>query len=68
MTTRPIDGPQRPYAGLCAGCSNVRVMHAQTGSTFYRCALAATDPRYPKYPRMPVLACDGYLPRDVRRL
>jgi len=24
------------------------------------CELALVDPRFPKYPRLPVLACDGY--------
>jgi hypothetical protein len=26
------------------------------------CGLAAADPRYPKYPRLPVLRCEGYEP------
>jgi hypothetical protein len=25
--------------------------------------LSRTDPRFPKYPRLPVLACSGYEPR-----
>jgi len=24
------------------------------------CQLSLHDPRFPKYPRLPVLACDGY--------
>jgi len=24
------------------------------------CELSKTDPRFPKYPRLPVLACPGY--------
>jgi mannose-6-phosphate isomerase-like protein (cupin superfamily) len=27
---------------------------------FYLCALSAGDPRFPKYPRLPVLHCAGY--------
>ncbi|MDZ7360887.1 MAG: hypothetical protein ONB46_09205 [candidate division KSB1 bacterium] len=33
----------------------------ERGSTFYLCRLAEGDPRFPKYPRLPVLACEGYL-------
>jgi hypothetical protein len=32
------------------------------GSTFYLCKLALTDPRFSKYPTLPVLACEGYEP------
>jgi hypothetical protein len=32
------------------------------GSRFYMCLLSATDPRFPKYPRLPVLRCSGYQP------
>jgi hypothetical protein len=30
------------------------------GSSFVLCALAAEDPRFPKYPRLPVIRCAGY--------
>jgi hypothetical protein len=29
-------------------------------STFYLCQLSKTDPRFPKYPRLPVMECEGY--------
>jgi hypothetical protein len=32
------------------------------GSTFWLCELNATDPRFPKYPRLPVVACAGFTP------
>jgi hypothetical protein len=53
----------RPSAGLCATCRNARVIEAQTGSVFYRCRLAATDARFAKYPRIPVVRCEGYAAR-----
>jgi hypothetical protein len=28
-------------------------------STFYLCERSFTDPDYPKYPRLPVVACPG---------
>ena len=33
-------------------------------STFYLCERSLTDPRYSKYPPLPVLACPGYEPRE----
>jgi pyrimidine operon attenuation protein / uracil phosphoribosyltransferase len=35
-------------------------MESDRGSVFLLCALSGTDPRFRKYPRLPVLACDGY--------
>ena len=47
--------------GLCATCVHLRVL-ASPRSVFVRCGLAASDPRFPKYPPLPVLACAGYRP------
>jgi hypothetical protein len=33
-------------------------------SVFVRCGLADTDPRFPRYPRLPVESCAGYLPGE----
>jgi hypothetical protein len=33
-------------------------------SVFLLCELAAGDPRFERYPRLPLLACPGYAPRD----
>jgi hypothetical protein len=46
--------------GLCASCRHVRRVETERGSVFYRCAKAATDPRFRKYPPLPVLRCEGY--------
>ena len=43
----------------------MRRVESDRGSVFYRCALAEIDPRFPKYPRLPVIICDGYAPREV---
>ena len=48
--------------GLCSRCLLMREIHSDRGSTFYMCQLSATDPRFPKYPRLPVLQCLGYQP------
>jgi hypothetical protein len=36
------------------------------GSNFWLCARSADDPRFPKYPRLPVLQCPGYEPTGAR--
>jgi hypothetical protein len=46
--------------GLCATCRHVRRVETERGSVFYRCARAATDPRFRKYPPLPVVRCEGY--------
>jgi len=48
-----------PPAGLCADCRHRRLL-ASRRSTFLTCARAATDPAYPRYPRLPVLTCPGF--------
>jgi len=47
-------------AGLCADCLHSRRIESAHGSVFILCNLYLTDPRYPKYPRLPVLSCGGY--------
>jgi hypothetical protein len=56
------DPPKKVEAGLCAECSNARTISSDRGSVFIMCQLAATDPNFPKYPRLPVLFCAGYSP------
>jgi hypothetical protein len=46
--------------GLCARCVHARRTTTARGSTFWRCGLAEDDPRFPKYPRLPVFACPGF--------
>jgi hypothetical protein len=48
--------------GLCATCEHLRLL-ASRRSVFVRCGLAATDPRFPRYPGLPVVACGGYQPQ-----
>jgi hypothetical protein len=35
-------------------------MESDRGSVFYLCQLSANDARFAKYPRLPVLQCEGY--------
>jgi hypothetical protein len=46
--------------GLCATCRFARVIRNDRGSTFYLCGKSFEDPSFPKYPRLPVVACSGY--------
>lgn len=50
--------------GLCFDCLHGRRIESDRGSVFYLCELAANDPSYAKYPRLPVIRCPGYEPRS----
>jgi hypothetical protein len=54
----------RAPIGLCASCRHARIVHSSRGSALYLCRLAETDPRFLKYPRLPVLRCAGYEPTE----
>ncbi len=45
--------------GLCATCRHARPVPAPR-ATYWLCARAATDARFVKYPRLPMLECPGY--------
>jgi hypothetical protein len=45
--------------GLCATCRHASVL-ASRSSVFLRCGRAEVDPTFPRYPRLPVVACRGY--------
>ena len=46
--------------GLCATCRHLKKNRNDRGSVFYYCRKSEQDPRYAKYPPLPVLACPGY--------
>jgi hypothetical protein len=51
---------RRPSAGLCETCARCRKIPSPSGSLFFLCRLSETDPRYPRYPPLPVVRCEGY--------
>jgi hypothetical protein len=57
------ENPNFAMAGLCSLCQHTRLVESSKGATFLLCELSKTDPRFPKYPRLPILACSGYKPR-----
>lgn len=62
-----MSAPSRPYAppaGLCESCANVKIVETRKGSRFYLCTLSEVDPRFPKYPGIPVMRCLGYVPAE----
>jgi hypothetical protein len=47
--------------GLCLDCQHSAVTRSDRGSVFYLCLLSTSDTRFPKYPRLPVVSCVGYV-------
>jgi hypothetical protein len=66
VVERPAEDERR--IGLCVDCLySGRIVSARQ-SVFYLCKRAATDSRFPKYPRLPVIECAGYVRRDPSSL
>ncbi len=61
----PMQNPksqmQNATVGLCATCAYARaVAHPHGGEPYWRCGKHDEDKTFPKYPRLPVVACNGY--------
>src|SRR5437867_13056927 len=66
MMDHPSDGRQAgPRAGLCATCRHARVVTSARGSEFLLCQRWNSDPRFARYPRLPVVECVGYEPVGI---
>lgn len=52
--------PGEARAGLCATCEHLQLVRTAKASVFYRCLLSEKDPRFRKYPVLPVRTCAGY--------
>ncbi|MBA3867004.1 MAG: hypothetical protein H0X42_11790 [Solirubrobacterales bacterium] len=48
--------------GLCDRCRHQRLVPNTRGSVFSLCARSRSDPRYRRYPPIPVLSCPGFEP------
>jgi hypothetical protein len=46
--------------GLCDTCVHQQIVRNTRGSVFSLCRRSRTDPEFPRYPRIPVLACRGH--------
>jgi uncharacterized protein (TIGR01244 family) len=47
-------------AGLCERCVHAHRIPSSKGSVFYLCELSKVDNAFPRYPRLPVIACAGF--------
>ena len=47
-------------AGLCDTCLHCQKVKSGRGSTFLLCLRSQSDPRFARYPPLPVLACAGF--------
>lgn len=55
-----MPAPPPPVTGLCETCRHCKDVRSARGSVFRMCLLSERNPRFAKYPRLPVLACAGY--------
>jgi hypothetical protein len=53
---------QGQNAGLCEKCRHSRRVVSAKDSVFMLCQLGFSDTTFPKYPRLPVLTCEGFAP------
>ena len=63
MDSRDPDEAPHP-AGLCGRCRHVRIVTSDNSNVYYLCGLSAVDPRYAKYPALPLTDCAGFLRRE----
>jgi hypothetical protein len=56
-----------PPTGLCAACRHHRWISSRRGSSFLLCRRSVDDPRFPRYPPLPVVACAGFEPGTLDR-
>ena len=60
MNDRPLGQQPKVTEGLCPSCKYVKFVTNDRGSRFVFCERSRIDPRFPRYPRLPVLSCSGY--------
>ena len=51
---------RRMEEGLCGRCRFARAVTTAKGSRFLRCGRSDEDARFPRYPSLPVRACEGF--------
>ena len=63
-TTMSAISSESQRIGLCSTCQHLQRVRTDKSAVFYLCHRSVTDPGYPKYPRLPVLACRGHERKD----
>jgi len=66
MTDSAGDASERARVGLCADCRHAAVQRSARGSAFWRCLRSDGDPRFTRYPPLPVQQCHGFEPDPER--
>lgn len=46
--------------GLCGGCAHANLTVTKRDTAYLRCLRAESDPRFLRYPRLPVGRCPGF--------
>jgi hypothetical protein len=49
------------HEGLCEHCCHCKVVPSARGSAFRLCLMHERDPRFAKYPRLPVVQCPAFV-------
>ena len=49
-----------PHVGLCLMRRQAQRVRSAKGGIFVLCSLSRIDPRFPRYPGLPVMACPGF--------
>src|SRR5579864_1510077 len=62
---KPATSRDASHIGLCLDCKYARQIEAKETSLYFLCERSLTDPTFPKYPRLPVRRCPGYV-KDSR--
>jgi hypothetical protein len=47
--------------GLCWNCEYARHVEGKESTVYFLCERSLTDSTFPKYPRLPILRCSGYV-------
>ncbi len=47
--------------GICQNCKFLKTIFSGKGSTFIQCKQHFIDKTFPKYPRLPVTICSGFI-------
>ncbi len=55
---------ERERVGLCASCAWLRRVPSSRAQTYYLCGRSLSEPRFRKYPVLPVVRCHGFEPVD----
>ena len=50
--------------GLCGTCQHPKLNETRRGTVYLRCTRAEWDAALPRYPRLPVMQCPGFEPRE----